>query len=451
MRRAYWQRRYLAALNAAEARAAAAAAAPSPWRLAFGFTNSIDRIVSLDGHTLGSLARREGAGPDTSLRDRPRTPAELLSRLLDFVRSGEGGEIWIADPRLGDWISAHFRGRSQVGGTGVRGANTLASLGFSTMLHVTTLPAEQAALIDNSGRVAIPRASGLETPRSAMRPEDPLMEHFIFEFQAGMTVSLATETVVAPRANRVIVALDPVNFRHPIDPHYIDAVGDPAHRVQWALVSGYSQVADVTMCNARIDETVTAIRRWRQRAAAPRVHLELAAMPGAKVLATVLERLAPEVDSIGLNADELSSILSLRDTRTPAGAEATVSVLAELRSRLRVPRLSLHTQLYCLSLTPDDPITEQDALLYGSLVSGTFARRGDFPSPADLRQTLAPDESCATGLEFERTLASHQKWIDGVSRQADLWLVFIPTLAVSHPATTIGLGDSFTAGVLAML
>ncbi|MDQ3694584.1 MAG: hypothetical protein M3464_13305 [Chloroflexota bacterium] len=450
MRRDYWRGRYLAALNAAEARAADAAAS-SPWRLAFGFTNSIDRIISLDGRALGSLARREGAGLDTSPPDQPRTPAELLSSLLAYVRSGQGGEIWIAGPRLRNWITAHFEGRSQAGGTGARGANTLAKLGFTSILHVTTLPAEQAALIDNSGRVVIPRDSGLMIPRIAMRPNDPVREHFIFEFQAGMTVSLATETVVAPRANRVIVALDPVNFRHPIDPHFIDAVGDPTLRVRWALVSGYSQVADITMCNARIDETVTAIQRWRQKAAPPRIHLELAAMPDANVLAAVLDRLAPEVDSIGLNADELSSILSLQGNQTPAGAEALVNVLAKLRYRLRVPRLSLHTQHYCLSLTPENPITEQEALLYGSLVSGTFARRADFPSPADLRQTLALDGPCTSGLEFEATLARHQALTDGVSRQEDDWLVVVPTLAVSRPATTIGLGDSFTAGVLATL
>src|SRR3712207_8247478 len=48
---------------------------------------------------------------------------------------------------------------------------------------------------------------------AAVRPGDPTMEHVIFEYRGGLAVPLGTGTVVAPRANRMIAAFDPINMR----------------------------------------------------------------------------------------------------------------------------------------------------------------------------------------------------------------------------------------------
>lgn len=446
-----WRERYASAMGAAGARAAVERAGV-PWHLALGFTNSIDRIVNLNGSVLAALAKAEAVDAPAPAA-RVFTPAELTGALLHFAQSGHGGEVWLGEPQVGNWIAGNFRGRTQVGGTGVRAANTVAALGFAALLHVTNLAAEQATLIDGSGRIVIPTAMGLRSPIAAVRPGDPLMEHFIFQFQSGMTVPVAAGTIVAPRANRVIVSLDPDNFRHPIDPWFVEAVADPAHPVRWALVSGFSQVTDTAMCQARLAETVAAISRWQRKPAPPRVHLELGAMPSPRLLGIILEQLSPAVDSIGLNEDELAAILDMQGMPAPARSNIndTAAALQRLQSRFSVPRLSLHTQHYCLTVSRFDPAIEQQALLYASLVAGSFARRADFASAAGLRQTLAQAMPSATGLALEQTLTATTRWRNGISRSSDVWLVFVPTLAVSHPATTIGLGDSFTGGVLTML
>lgn len=448
-----WRRRYALAMDAAEAQVEELPP-DAPWRLAFGFTNSVDRIVSLDGPGLAALARSEGvASPAPLSADRACTPAELVQSLLNYVQTGQGGEVWLGEPELGTWISASFRGRSQVGGAGIRAANTVAALGFAALLHVTNLAAEQAALIDGSGRVVIPTATGLRMPAAAVRSGDPLMEHFIFEFQSGTAVSLPSGTIVAPQANRVIVSLDPANLRQPIDPWFVDAVADPANMIRWVLISGFSQVADAAMCRARLAETMTAIARWRQKCAPPRIHLELGAMPSPHVLDVVLEQLSPMIDSIGLNADELVEILDLLELPAPdqLNINDTAAALQRLQARLDVPRLSLHTQHFCLTVSRFDPEVERQALLYGSLVARSFARDADFASTVDLRQTLSQATPSGYGLSLEEALPATSRRRDGICRMDDAWLVFVPTLAVSHPATTIGLGDSFTGGVLAML
>lgn len=170
-----WRRRYASAMDVAEARVATISP-EAPWRLALGFTNSVDRIVSLDGSGLAAMARAEAINePEPPPAGRVCTPAELVRALLHYVQSGQGGEVWLGEPELGTWIVANSRGRSQVGGAGARAANTVAALGFAALLHVTNLAAEQAALIDGSGRILIPTATGLRTPAATVRPADPLI------------------------------------------------------------------------------------------------------------------------------------------------------------------------------------------------------------------------------------------------------------------------------------
>ena len=452
----FWRKQYAAALATAGERARDALFGPNPWRLALGFTNSVDRIVTLDGAHLAALAA-DLAGPDPLAPlpnpDHAATPGDFVRSLLYYIRTGRGSEVWLDSPDLGAWIAATFQGRAQVGGTGVRAANTLARLGFPSLLHVTSLGPEQASLIDDSGRILIPTANGLVTPGNAIRPDDPIREHFIFEFQAGLTVPLASGPLVAPEANRVIVSRHPGNLDHPIDHHFVAAVADPEARIPWVLVSGFSQVDGVAMARARISETLAAIRQWRRKPDPPRVHLELGAMPDPETFAIVRDYLVPAVDSLGLNEDELTATLTLAGQPPPDGFAAMIAGLDQLQRRHDVPRLGLHTRHCCITITEGDPLAEQSAQLYASAVAASFARLADFPTPTDLEETVATGTVSTTGLGLIASLADLDiaQVAPGIARLSDRWLVVAPTLAISHPAATIGLGDSFTGGLLPML
>jgi ADP-dependent phosphofructokinase/glucokinase len=94
---------------------------------------------------------------------------------------------------------------------------------------------------------------------------------------------------------------------------------------------------------------------------------------------------------------------------------------------------------------------EQEALLFASLVSGTRARLGRWPRMEDLRRTLVEGRPGEAARAAEERLGAVVGLEAGVGRYAGAHLVFAPTLAVSHPAGTVGLGDSFTAGVLVMM
>lgn len=433
-------------------------------RIACGFTNNVDVIIALDGERCAALAADVGA----SLAETPvavaATPAALLQGLRWFLERGQGGEIPLADAAMADWVGAHFSGRLGLGGTGAQAAQTLARLGRDTLLHVTSLSPAQAALLDDSGRILIPTPAGLRTPAAAARPADPTLTHFIFEYPAGLALPFPDRTVVTSRANRVIVPFSPLHARLPLDPCFLAAVADPAHRVRRALISGYNQIENAAVARARVAETAAAIRRWRQASPDLLVHLELGATLAPEVFATILDDLPPHADSVGFNADELAAILALWGEPEAAVLDGVAGVLAGLRrlrrghshsrSRSRSlsgPRLGLHAQDYCLTLTRRDPLRERAALTYASLVAGTRARLGALPTPADLRATGAAAQPSPAGVAAIADLTAAVGLRDGVARIGDDWLVAVPTLAVPDPAGTIGLGDSFTAGLLAAL
>jgi ADP-dependent phosphofructokinase/glucokinase len=444
----FWREEYAAALRSAEA---ATAAPGRSRRVACGFTNNVDRIVPLDGDALAALAREVGADVDSPPVLRIATPTDCATALLQHVAAGAGSELPVANAEIARWIAASFAGRAEVAGTGARAAETLARLGFEALLHVTGLSPEQASLLDASGRLLIPTEAGLRRPLEAVRAGDPTMEHVVFEYPAGLTVALPERTVVAPRANRVITAYDPVNARLPLDAAYVQAVADPANRVAAVVVSGYNQTADATICEAKIAETIAIIDLWRRGRPELPIHLELGATPDRDWLRAVFAGLAPHVDSVGFNAEELAALLNRDDVDAGGNPASTLAGMGELRRAVGLPRLNVHTQDFCLTLTAGDPRVERRALLYGSLVAGAHARTGAFPAPADLRRALAagPGED---GLEAERQLAAVCGLMDGVAPlDADGWAVFAPTLAAPIPAGTVGLGDSFTAGVLALL
>ncbi len=132
------------------------------------------------------------------------------------------------------------------------------------------------------------------------------------------------------------------------------------------------------------------------------------------------------------------------------GIEAIVRAMESVGQRLHRSRLSLRKD-YCLTLTDGDPLVERRALLYGALVAATHARRGGFPAASDLRRTHGGLRGGLDNYAHERVLREDFAMEDGLARLSDRWLVSVPALRDPFPTGTVGLGDSFTASVLAML
>jgi ADP-dependent phosphofructokinase/glucokinase len=288
------------------------------------------------------------------------------------------------------------------------------------------------------------------------------MYHHVFEYQTGDELNVWGAHVTALKANRIILEFDAVNHILPINPLFMDAIADPTWAVTRVLISGYTQVDTAAIARARIATTIEHVRRLRAVRPDLIFHLELASVTYPELLPPIIDEMALHTDSLGLNEQEIGLVAEAWQWAQPQSIAEQIETLARIRARTGVRRVGFHTQEYCLTLTEFDPRAERHSLLFASLVAGTRARLGRFPTMRDLHDTLASAQISAIGLAVEQrleemlcprslTACPGLTLNEGIGRYDNTWVVCAPTLSISHPAGTVGLGDSFTGGVLVFL
>lgn len=440
-----WLGRYQEALERARERAVRAASGRD--LLAFGLTNNVDLVVWLDEPTIERLID----GQTIDWRGRRETRADsvpqLVRSIVQHVAAGQGTDLPVAEPAIQQWLVDRVSGRTQLGGTGAQAANTVTTLGFPTLVHLTGCSQTQADAFHVPELTRLARGGSLIPVCHAVSPGDQTMWHVALEYAAGLSFVVDGERIVAPAASRVIVSYDPVNCDFHVDPEFVDAVAKRDNDVRRVLISGYSQVVGRQALDRLIEQTVAATQRWTAARGDMVVHTELGAMPNPADLAGVVETIGLEVGSIGMNADELGDLLAVWDMRLADRPGAIALIVDAVRSRTLTRRVNVHTATHAVTMTGSHPEHERDALLFGALVASTRARIGTYPTFIDLEETLATNRPHPHGLEVLDDLALP----DGIARLGGESLVVVPAIEIAHPAATVGLGDSFTGGLLAML
>lgn len=436
-----WRRRYRESLARAAARATTAH--DDNRLIACGFTSNVDRVATLDEALLAKLYGGrlvDGAGPRVANLD---GIDDLLVAVAQCLAAGDGTDLIIRDPAVQDWLLGRMNGRQQVGGTGAQAASTLATLGFPVLLHLTGRSPEQIAALAHRARIVLGSPDGLQPVDMAIDAAERPMWHPVLEFPAGLPAPLPGAPR-SPAANRILFGYDPVNANLQLDPGYCAALADPTLAVDALLVSGLSQLQDAAARRRVLADVAELVPRWRALRPHLFAHLELGAMPDFRAVAQIVEKLHAVVGSVGLNIDELRELLAVHGVTMAAPGPELVAQLRWLRERYPTPRLSVHTRELCLTLTDGDPAQERDALLFASLVAATRARIATFPEMDDLAETLQWARISAEGLAFLHLLSVEDDGDGGAG------VVATPGLAVGGAVATVGLGDSFTGGVLAM-
>jgi len=385
---------------------ALAAGAATARPLLTGFSVCIDK--RLDLHFLApSLAQvSEPAGR--------RFFAELMAR----AQAGRGGEILVDWPEGPAFLDAFAGPRDAfIGGTSAQAAWALARLGAPVVMALGDRGADVLALMDPAIRLADADGRAVPVREVGAQRGSSRKAHYIIEYSAGRPLP----GVTPPRSTRVIVRFADEDLEH-----------DPAFRAYGRRHGGASATALMSSPNAippdRLEavlaELCEAAGEWRS-AGIDLIHLELGdfAWPGARD--TTLARLAGPVTSLGLNLNELRAL-------APQDGPIEVQALA-LAARTGVSRLVVHADDWALAATRGDPLAELEAIAAGCLLASARAAAG---SPA---ARLALRDAATFSPPPAPPLASH----------AGGWsVVCCPAPHLTHPASTVGLGDTFAAGFL---
>lgn len=351
----------------------------------------------------------------------PLEAVAFAGMLKDRAARGVGGEVRVEWPEGPSWLSERLRPRFSLGGTGPHASWVLSTLGAPVVLnlgdrsrHMLSHIPTGVMLADRDRFVA---AFSVE-PHGAPRPYI-----FIFEYTAGVPVG----EVVPKRSTRIIVRFDDPGLEHDSD---FDALTrSRSASAGAALVAGFSAVADDEL-EGEIERVFALTGDWRA-AGIPTIHLEMSGFSSAAARDRVIEASAGSgVTSIGMSHSEFAEL-------HPGGlpADALPRAMVVLGDRLGFDRVCVHADQWAASATRNDSETEREALMAGCLLASSRAAKGHpvVPSGVDPRARFDP-------VPFDASL-----------RSGEWQIVAVPSPYLERPATTLGLGDTFTAGCLLVL
>jgi len=377
-----------------------------------GLSTVLDAVLPL-----GSAGRL--FGPDAPQAARP-----LAEALRERALAGIGGEIRIDWPGGEAWLDANLPFRLDIGGGGPHAARALVTLGAPALLALESRGPGMLAALDPRIRIAHDgravacgelAASGADAKRV-----------YIFESTAGEAVA----GIMPRRSTRIIVRLH--DSRLEDDAEFRRVSLDLAGEAGAGILAGFSIIGSGDLDGA-LGEAASLAQGWR-RAGLGLVHLELAGFEQPAYRDRVLERLGGTAHSVGMSASELREL--------EAGDDLAAS-LAAVAGRYGFERVCVHADDWAASLTRGDPEREAEALMLGCLLAAGRAASGRTVVPGSLppgARLLLPDRLHA---------ATHRT---APQRTPDGWrLVAVPAPWLEHPATTLGLGDTFMAGCLLAL
>jgi hypothetical protein len=352
--------------------------------------------------------------------DRPAEAAALAALLLERAARGVGGEVRVDWPEGPRWLAERLDVTYALGGTGPQAGWVLTTLGAPALVcledrsahMLARLPAAMLVAADGS---AVP--AGHLTASGERRPDI-----FIFEYTAGVSIG----DVVPRRSSRIIVRFNDPGLEH--DAEFERLTCRLAGEAGAGLVSGFNCVPPEGL-EAEIGRVFGLARRWRAAGLAT-VHLEMSGYADPLARDRVLEAARGVVTSVGMSHSEFLDL-------GPAGggAAALAAAMTALAARLELDRLCVHADRWAVTATRGDPHREREALMAGGLVASARAAAG---------RPSVPD-GVPEGATFDPPPF-------GPLGRCGAWsTVACTTPYLQRPATTLGLGDSFTAGCLLVL
>jgi len=379
-------------------------------RLIFTGTSAcVDAIFPVDHDRLARLVERPAAvtADDT-------IGSELLDRVLARITQGRGGELLTRWPGGPSWIGGLLGqpDRQQVGGTGPQASWALATLGAHTVLALADRSAEQLAVIDPRAGIC---AAGTVIAAGAITPHGTpsKLPHCILEFTAGTSANRMT----VPRSSRIILRFgdEPVER----DKEYLATTPELVPGAGAGLVSGLNGLP-----GNHVSERAWLLalaRAWSQAGLAV-VHHELAEFPTAQQLRDAAE--LATATSVGLSLSELFMLAGTRgDPRLLAG---------DVARRCGARRVIVHADDWALAVHTGDPAHQKAVLLAGNALAAGRARAGQptavLTPPAEATYTEDRPPSGPLGEGWRATC--------------------VPAPHLRKPAGTVGLGDTFVAGML---
>ena len=428
---------------------------------ATAFNTNIDAVLKIKGRDLEKLAAKQ----KLSLQDLEHiehtkllAPSDVVKGIFKCFKNGIAEEWLTEDKAIYDWMVENLGyDRLQMGGQGGIVANVLAVVGVQKVVaHTNSLPKLQAEQFLPLKNLVSFDEKGAEKPASEIdRAKDIPLIHWIIEFDKGDEVVLDGQKFVCPKSNRFIATYDPLNLKLVVDENFVKALAKD--KAEYIVLSGFHALTEQNNGVKLQDDILPVIKSWKEQGSL--IHLEIASTQDIAVRKALLQKIAPIVDSIGINEREAMDILEVigeedlaKECNTNPNSVNMFKALFKIKKYLKAPRIQLHMFGLYMTLQDEGFKISPEANLRGMMLAATVAAgkagTGNINKAENLLWAQGQEVS-DIGLNELAKLADYvknQKLTEtGIVGYEGFELIALPTIIVEKPLTLVGMGDTISS------
>lgn len=459
-----------------------------------GYNVNIDSVYRISGIEISELLETfEEAEILNKIENPPGkifSESDFVAGLAYCMKNGYGAEWLVFEQSVFEFLKTRYFGKSVVrmGGNAGIMANALSQLGASRVIPNVAVPSKTQLSLFSKKAIYFPEAPMQITENERKEPEEnkgafsssqePI--HFVFDFSEGETFSLYGTEVRVPRENRFIATCDHLNLRLFVNPAFEQYALQHACELDGVLISGFHLLLE----NYRngltyetiLDDTFSQLKNLKTKNNKLRIHLEFGHFSSKKIANSVFLKFEKLSDSFGMNEDELSMLYSLHGVPEEGllhmEADAISNAAFRLASRHGLKKLMIHTREFVLAVfkngfnsTPgsefemgesENPILQRavgeklEALRFGVKCAGAYAASGRLEGQEFVEKEAAKLQESPFG---KKRIEAFVKAFDGKTFGQGAYILrenyiicMLPTMLSRSPITTVGLGDTLTAG-----
>ncbi len=428
---------------------------------ATAFNTNIDAVLKIKGKDLEKLAAKQ----KLSLQDLERiehtkllAPSDVVKGIFKCFKNGIAEEWLTEDKAIYDWMVENLGyDRLQMGGQGGIVANVLAVVGVQKVVaHTNSLPKLQAEQFLPLKNLVSFDEKGAEKPASEIdRAKDIPLIHWIIEFDKGDEVVLDGQKFVCPKSNRFIATYDPLNLKLVVDENFVKALAKD--KAEYIVLSGFHALTEQNNGVKLQDDILPVIKSWKEQGSL--IHLEIASTQDIAVRKALLQKIAPIVDSIGINEREAMDILEVigeedlaKECNANPNSVNMFKALFKIKKHMEAPRIQLHMFGLYMTLQDEGFKISPEANLRGMMLAATVAAgkagTGNINKAENLLWAQGQEVS-DIGLNELAKLADYVKRSDlletGFAAYEGFELIVLPTIIVEKPLTLVGMGDTISS------
>lgn len=419
--------------------------------------------------------------------------ADFVAGLIYCMKNGCGAEWLVLEKTVFEFLKNRYFEKSLVrmGGNAGIMTNALSQLEASRVIPNIAVPSKIQLSLFSGESIYFPdlaieseeksKAELKENIYAAPNSQDPI--HFVFDFSEGETFSLYGTEIIVPRENRFIASCDNLNLRLYVNPAFEKYAIEHASEIDGALISGFHLLVenypDGSSYETILRKVLLQLKSWKAENDRVRIHLEFGHFANKKIANSVFLEFTPFMDSIGMNEDELASFRHFHGVPEEEillmDVEAVGNAVCKLAVSHRLKKIIIHTREFVLiafktniESTADFPALQDlrdlessslqrtagsklEAMKFGVSCAGAYAASGKLRGRKFVKEESSKLQESPIG---KKQLELFLKYFNGQALgqgayafKGEYILCVLPTLLSNNPITTVGLGDTITAGI----